>query len=108
MVISMLKCKHSSKKQNEYDLEKNACARDHWNYIKLKEIDDRLLKGVNLIPDIPNDSCACGAGWQDEQRPNGITSKNKRTLVVYTSYAPVKYDVYVRSCLNSQNLCTHL
>ena len=31
------KSKHSPKKQNDYDLEKNACARDDWNYIKLKK-----------------------------------------------------------------------
>ena len=102
------KSMHSSKKQNDYDLGKNACARDDWNNIKLKETNHGFLKGVNLIPDIPNDSCACGAGWQDEQRPNGKTSKINRTLVVYTINAPVKCDVYVRSCLNSQNLYTNL
>ena len=60
--------KNSPKKQNDYDLEKNACARDDWNYIKLKTTDDQFLKGDNLIPDIPNYSCACGAGWQDEHK----------------------------------------
>ena len=99
--------KHSPKKQNDHDLEKNVCARDDWNYIKLKKTEDGFLSGSSLIPDIPTESCACGTGWQNEQRPQGITQKTSRKLVVYTSNAPVKCDVYVRFCMNPQNPCTY-
>ena len=110
------KSKHIPRNQNDIELQKNVRIRDNWNYMNLSKTDEGYLKGENLIPNIPVDNCSCKVGWHDEDRPEGII-KRSRTLVIYTSNAPVKCDVYNRFCLSStcsqpwdegKNLCIHV
>ena len=77
-------------------------------YERLQKHEDGCLKSTNLIPEIPDKTCTCGAGWTDDGNANGIIVDINRKLTVYTLKSLVICKVFTRKCMSSSNPCTQL
>ena len=102
---------HKPSAKGSESLKHNLQRRDLWNDNNLKRDKDGNLIGPSLFPEMPDNTCGCGAGWlkrEDDEMysENGRTfHENKRVLTIYTSIAPVKCHVYSRICYNENNPC---
>ena len=107
------KCKshHAPSSRDSPCYKRNVIKRDSWNDCTLERYSDGCLKGPVLVSDIPEITCDCGSGWlkrtdEEDYCENGRTCHDQnRSLIVYTSIAPVKCPVHVRLCYN---LCHHV
>lgn len=112
------KSKHKPRKKGDESLVKNIRYRDTLIYDRLTKTDDGCLNGPNLIPEIPEKTCACGSGWTNSENPEGIIVDTRRILTIYTYNAPIKCKVYNRNCINGnpcsqqwdegEKLCLHV
>ncbi|KAL4240007.1 hypothetical protein ACF0H5_000802 [Mactra antiquata] len=101
--------KHSPVENGCKKLRINVNNRDLWNDVNFERYTDGSLKGPNLFPDMPDNTCPCGAGWllrEDDVRYNsqGLL-RFGRCLTVYTLANKVKCDIFNRICYNSERPC---
>ena len=102
------KSKHRPRKCGDGGLVKNIRLRDTWMYERLQKLEDGCLEGPNLIPEITEETCACGAGWTNSENIDGIIIDINRRLTIYTFNAPVVCKIFKRNCISTSNPCTQL
>ena len=94
------KSKQKPRKKGDEILGKNLRLRDTWIYDRLTKTDDGCLNGPNLVPEIPEMTCACVSGWTNSANVEGIIADTRRILTIYTYNAPIKCKVYKRNCVS--------
>lgn len=58
-----------------------------------------------LFPPVLEDGCLCGAGYSDDDHPNGALTEVKYRTVVYLTNGPARFEVLGRNCLAANAEC---
>jgi len=105
MVCGHFPCKYSfSTEQQDSKLSKNVRERYIWCLSDFSNTENGCIKGPDLVSDVPDFQCNCGAGWTDTNHVLGQTLLD-RTLTVFTKIAPVQCRVLTRICTNKEFPC---
>ena len=95
---------HSAQKQQDSKLSKNIRERHIWCLGDFSDIENGCIKGPDLVSDVRDFQCTCGASWTYTNHVLGQTQLD-RTLTVFTKRAPVQCRVLTRICTNNEGPC---